>query len=635
MATIQCSNRECQTINSSERLVCEKCGTPLLKRYLRPLGNWIDSLEIGQLVDERYLLINSAVVLDTKPGIPPKFGEEMPDKIRKYLRLFPYRLHLPQIYSYYTIVKKEQGESTQDQVLQVGLLEYGTIPLDESGEPRHPELLPKLTELWPQEKDNPLRQLNWLWQIAKLWQPLEGQRMVSSLLDLSLIGVNAGMVQLLDFHQDEHNFHNVKELGQVWLPLLEGTSPLIVDYLRSLWDYLQRGKIPHSESLLACFEPALKECGQWYEKKYQVFALTDAGPTRDHNEDACYPTPGELKQPSEDEPNFTIVCDGVGGQDAGEIASRLAIDTLASEIPKLPIYSEVRDSQQGLEDLTEVIKLSNNCISERNDAENRQDRQRMGTTLVLSLIHDCQIYLASVGDSRIYRITSDSCHQVTTDDDLASREVRLGYSFYRDAIKYPNSGALVQALGMSNANSLYPNVSRLILDDDCVFLLCSDGLSDYDRVDQYWNLNITPILDQKKDLSDAGTELLRLANKKNGHDNVTISLLYCQIALSSAESTPLSIDSLESSFQSTKEEISPITDTPDDLVSDLQPTEPPTSTEETPVVRKKNMFIFSILGISILVIGIGIYVVWKLLQPPFEPIPTPSPTPSLAPPSSP
>ncbi|MDJ0728929.1 MAG: serine/threonine-protein phosphatase [Crocosphaera sp.] len=623
MATIQCSNPECQTINPSENRVCEKCETPLLKRYLRPLGDWIESLEVGQLVDERYWLISHQVVLDSKPGIPPEFSEDIPDKLRKYLRLFPYRLHLPQIYTYYNPFSEES-----DQGGEIGLLEYGTIPLNESGEPRYPELLPKLTEIWPQAKDNPLRQLNWLWQMATLWQPLAGQQMVSSLLDFSLVAVNAGVIQLLDFHQDEHNFHSVKELGKLWLSLVEDTSPLIVDYLQSLCDYLQRGKIPHPEYLLTYFEPALTDCGRWYDKQYQIFTLTDAGPTRDHNEDACYPPAGELIEPPANQPNFTIVCDGVGGQDGGEIASNLAIDTLVEEIPKLPMFSETRNSQQGLQDLAEVISLSNNRISERNDAENRQDRQRMGTTLVLSLVHDHEVYLASVGDSRIYRITPESCHQVTTDDDLASREVRLGYLFYRDAIKYPNAGALVQALGMTNANSLYPNLTRLITDDDCIFLLCSDGLSDYDRVDQYWKLKIAGILTQEKDLPTVGKELIDVANDKNGHDNVTISLLYCQIKFSSVEPTPLSITSIEASFETAKEEINPTIDTSDDLPSDLQPTEPFPSRDETPVLKKRNFFLlFSLLGIIVLIIGAGVYGLWKLLQPTPTPISVPSPSP--------
>jgi protein phosphatase len=149
------------------------------------------------------------------------------------------------------------------------------------------------------------------------------------------------------------------------------------------------------------------------------------------------------------------------------------------------------------------------------------------------------MYAAHVGDSRIYWITAHSCHQVTVDDDLASREVKLGYLLYRDAIQYPNAGALVQALGMSSANNLHPTVQRLIVDQDCVFLLCSDGLSDYDRVEQYWDSEILPLLRGEKNVTAVGESLLQLANQKNGHDNSTIALVYCRVVPTAEPVTPL------------------------------------------------------------------------------------------------
>ncbi|MEA5511096.1 PP2C family serine/threonine-protein phosphatase [Crocosphaera sp. UHCC 0190] len=673
VATTQCSKPECQAANSLDNKFCEQCGTPLLKRYLWPLGNWIESYQVGQLIDERYLLKAEKIVLDTKPGIPPTFNEDIPDKLRNYLRLFPYRLHLPQIYSYYSLIsepetveetpppvteetpppvteetpppvteetspkkaKKKKSRKPPRILLQefdpaaVCLLEYGTIPLDEAGEPCYPTLLPQLTEVWADYQDNPLRQLNWLWQMAKLWQPLEGQRMVSSLLNPFLVRVNGGNIQLLELHKDEHNYHSIKELGQFWLSLVDDASPLIVDYLKTLCEYLQRGKIPHPEYLLHYFDNALTYCGQWYELQYQIFTQTDAGPTRHHNEDACYPQSGEFNQPSPEFPNFTLVCDGVGGQDGGEIASQLAIDTLVQEIPKLPVFRESWNSQHCLQQLGEVIALTNNLISKRNDAEHRQDRQRMGTTLVLTLARGPEIYLAHVGDSRIYQITTTGCHQVTIDDDLASREVRLGYLFYRDAIKYPNSGALVQALGMSNSTNLHPNVERLIIDEDCIFLLCSDGLSDYDRIDQYWDSEIAPILKEKKDLSTVGKQLIELANEKNGHDNVTIGLVYCQVKLTNLNPTPLMMAAIETSLASLTEG-EPTEDSLDDTSQDLIPTEPLSpSAVAQPQPQKISPLLLSAFGLLILIIAAGAYGFGQLFKPNDTPSPNPSPSNSV------
>jgi hypothetical protein len=118
---------------------------------------------------------------------------------------------------------------------------------------------------------------------------------------------------------------------------------------------------------------------------------------------------------------------------------------------------------------------------------------------------------------------------VTLDDDVASREVRLGYSFYRQALQHPSAGSLVQALGMGNSNMLYPSVQRFILDEDSIFLFCSDGLSDNERVEEYWETEILPLLEGEIDTATLSNRLINLANSRNGHDNVTVGLIYCQV----------------------------------------------------------------------------------------------------------
>jgi protein phosphatase len=92
---------------------------------------------------------------------------------------------------------------------------------------------------------------------------------------------------------------------------------------------------------------------------------------------------------------------------------------------------------------------------------------------------------------------------------------------------------------MSSANNLHPTVQRLIIDQDCVFLLCSDGLSDYDRVEQYWDSEILPLLRGEKTVTAVGESLLQLANQKNGHDNSTIALVYCRVVPAAEPVTPL------------------------------------------------------------------------------------------------
>jgi protein phosphatase len=231
-----------------------------------------------------------------------------------------------------------------------------------------------------------------------------------------------------------------------------------------------------------------------------------------------------------------IVCDGIGGHEGGNVASNIAIDVIQQQVSQLASVPRDRiDPVVLLADLEKAAAAANDKIAVRNDSEGRQGRQRMGTTLVMALPIAHEMYITHVGDSRAYLITRFGCYQVTLDDDVASREVRLGYAVYRDAVMQGASGSLVQALGMGSSNSLHPTAQRFVLDEDCVFLLCSDGLSDFDRVEQYWETEVLPILTDGVDIAQAVNNLIEIANKQNGHDNVTIALVQYQIKFTEPE----------------------------------------------------------------------------------------------------
>jgi protein phosphatase len=127
---------------------------------------------------------------------------------------------------------------------------------------------------------------------------------------------------------------------------------------------------------------------------------------------------------------------------------------------------------------------------------------------------------------------------VTVDDDWASKEVRMGYSLYRDVVQYPKASSLIQAIGISESSLLTPTVQLSILDENCVILLCSDGLSDFNRVEQYGLSLIAPILAGTVDVATVGHQLIALANELNGHDNVTLSLIHCQSELPADQRLP-------------------------------------------------------------------------------------------------
>ena len=512
---IQCSNPQCVASNTLEAHFCHRCNTPTIKRYLWSDKNVTSDKSESKPGNNRYLEISSQIFLDTKPSKPPLTPEEVPLDIVAYLQLFPCYPHVPQVYGLL--------DNTE-----AWLLDYGTVPTTALGKLIYPqELLPKLTSLW--SNATAFQQLNWLWQIAKLWKPLLGKKVASTLLNPDLIRINGQVLQLMQLQADEEYRPSLQNLGDLWQSWSQNADFTVREVIGQIASSLQTGKIKDIRQAIAVLDRALDISRTINKYSYQIYALTDSGPNRSNNEDAAYPIYADSEQIPRAENSLAIVCDGVGGHEGGEVASGETIKYLRSKISKLSLGEQEYSPGKILGKLTKYINGSNDIISQRNDSEKRQERQRMGTTLVMTLSCAHEMYLAHVGDSRIYWITPNSCHQVTTDDDLASREVRLGYAVYRDSLQYPSAGALIQAIGMRDSAALHPNLQRYMIEDECIFLLCTDGLSDFDRVEQHWQHQILPVFDGKQDLPGAVHNLIELANRENGHDNVTVALVHCKV----------------------------------------------------------------------------------------------------------
>ena len=511
---IHCSNPHCAASNKLEAHFCHRCKTPLSKRYLWSTKQVISSEQVNQLISDRYLAITTRVFLDTKPGIKPQTPDEVPQKIITYLQLFPYYPHIPQVYG------QIDGTDTW-------LLDYGTLPINAESQLKYTQLLPEVTDLW--RSATAFQQLSWLRQIAKLWRPMLNKKVASTLLTPRLLRINGQVVQILQLKFDGDRYIQLQDLGKLWSQWIDYANPSIQEMLIQLCDRLKIGSLSKSRQVIAILDRALEICQRSQQYSYQIYAISESGPSRNNNEDAAYPNFEIPINVSSDNNPLAIVCDGVGGHEGGEIASRETIEYLRSKIAQLSFEKQDNNPRIIAKQLTQFINESNDLISQRNDSEQRLERQRMGTTLVMGLAHNHEMYLAHVGDSRIYWITPSSCHQVTVDDDLASREVRLGYAVYRDSLEYPSAGALIQALGMRDSAALHPNIQRHIIDNDCIFLLCTDGLSDFDRVEQHWRHTVLPVLKGKRDLTSAVKTLIKIANEKNGHDNATVALVHCQV----------------------------------------------------------------------------------------------------------
>jgi len=557
------------------------------KHYLWALGEGIKGCKPGDLIAGRYLVKRDRLLVDTQPEQLPEMPEEIPSVVTPYLRLFGYQLHVPQVYG---LVSSQRSKLSGD----IWLLENGPIlKVTES-------LMPELADSW--KGATAMRQLNWLWQISQLWQPFIAQGVASTLLTPELQRVEGQLVRFLELQPDRKP-PNLSQLGKLWQQWLEDAHPIIANFLRQLCQQMVAGQVRNGEQLMSQLDKALAKCGRFYDRHVEIATGTDVGRARAHNEDACYPPSGTVFSGNPGSSACAIVCDGIGGQDGGEIASAEAIAVLRDKLDQMPLHQANWDPLSLTSKLERAACAANDKIAGRNDSEHRQGRQRMGTTLVMALAHIHELYVAHIGDSRAYWITRTGCYQVTLDDDVASREVRLGYSLYRDALEQVAAGALIQALGITSSNTLHPTVQRFPVDEDCVLLLCSDGLSDKDRVEECWEAEILPILDGTISVARARDRLIEIANTRNGHDNVTVALIHCHAHLRDEGNnfTELSVAPLDTPPE-------PIIDG-DDVPTDLTgPTTPGNGNSEgkTPFVQQdKSKSSFSLLLKIVFLLGLG------------------------------
>jgi len=266
----------------------------------------------------------------------------------------------------------------------------------------------------------------------------------------------------------------------------------------------------------------------------QLLSLDDAGYTdigqqRDHNEDNFgiqvrlekqeHPLGKTIKAKG-----LYILCDGMGGHAAGEVASSLAVETLKHYFQEA--WQDKLPSQQVV---MEGVISANQVIYDINQQKSSSGSGRMGTTLAMMLLQDTNVAIAHVGDSRVYRITrKGGLEQLTTDHEVGQREIRRGVE-PDIAYSRPDAYQLTQALGPRNTDFIKPDVQFFEVNEDSLFILCSDGLSDNDLLEKNWESYLTPLLSSRANLNQGVSRLIEFANEHNGHDNVTILLVRVKV----------------------------------------------------------------------------------------------------------
>ncbi|MFZ9737646.1 MAG: PP2C family protein-serine/threonine phosphatase [Prochlorotrichaceae cyanobacterium] len=516
--TLHCSNLDCLAENPGSNLYCHSCGHALLHRYLWVTGSHLPNLSPGEWVDDRYYVISPRVVLDTQPGEVPFCPEEdMPEAMLPYLKLFSYRVFVPQVYGWLS------PEFPNCFLLEDAPLYSQSVQVDSSDQASHSsragQLLPGLLDSW--SGGSLPHQVGWLWQIARLWNVLTRRQVGSTLLDLHSLRVDGPWVRCLELTLDELP-PSLLQLGESWTALTAGAHPNLRPLLQQLILFLQTGKLTTPTDLTRFLELALQKVGQYHSYSLELSSHSDAGPSRQSNEDNCFPSNVSYIRTTSGLNSLAVVCDGLGGHEGGEVASHLAVSTLVEDL-EASFNNQATIAPEQL--LRQAIAMANDAISQQNNQEHREERRRMGTTLVSLLNVGHYFYLANVGDSRSYGISAAGCRQLTVDDDLASRHARMGLGLYRHALEAPSSGALVQALGMVSSQSLVTEIQRFFLSENMLFLLCSDGVSDRDLLEQIWGQELLPILEQNKGVKGAAERIVELANHHNGHDNATAVLI--------------------------------------------------------------------------------------------------------------
>jgi protein phosphatase len=264
----------------------------------------------------------------------------------------------------------------------------------------------------------------------------------------------------------------------------------------------------------------------------QLFALeeigrTDIGRQRDHNEDyfGIETQVQKLESPSGKTlhaRNLYILCDGMGGHASGEVASALAVDTIRKFFKER--WQEAAFTSTSLPDLetmNQAVQLANKAIFDVNQQNARSGSGRMGTTLVMLVIQDTEAVVAHVGDSRLYRYTRKrGLEQITVDHEVGQREIQRGVD-PETAYARPDAYQLTQALGPRDEHFVKPEVQYFELNEDMLLLLCSDGLSDNNLLETNWETHISPLLSSQTNLDKGVSQLIEMANRFNGHDNIT------------------------------------------------------------------------------------------------------------------
>lgn len=246
----------------------------------------------------------------------------------------------------------------------------------------------------------------------------------------------------------------------------------------------------------------------------EIATQSHPGMVRSHNEDSIGHDP---------EYGLVVLADGMGGYNAGEVASGIAVSLISTEMQQALRKAEPYevDSKTGetlaVSMLREHITRANASIYQA--AQSQPQYSGMGTTLVVALFYDNRVSVGHIGDSRMYRLRGESLDQITRDHSLLQEQIDAGMITKEQARLSQNKNLVTRAVGIDP--EVESEIKSYEVQPGDVYLLCSDGLNDM-VVDE--DIRLT-LLTLQSNLSLAAAQLVQMANDNGGRDNVSVILV--------------------------------------------------------------------------------------------------------------
>lgn len=237
----------------------------------------------------------------------------------------------------------------------------------------------------------------------------------------------------------------------------------------------------------------------------KAFSITDIGERRRINQDYVFCEENAIGKL----PNLFIVADGMGGHNAGDYASRFCVEFFTQRIKESDLTSPIAMIEAAITTTNENL---------RNKAQEQSELEGMGTTFVAATIFDKEMYVANIGDSRLYVIGKEM-KQITEDHSLVEAMVKTGELGRDEARVHPNKNIITRALGANV--TVEPDFFEVNLEEGDTVLMCSDGLTNMLEDEMIEKI----IRENSTHLETAAETLVNCANQNGGKDNIAIVII--------------------------------------------------------------------------------------------------------------